>query len=50
MEKKTKHFDMRMTPTDQRLLKRLAKQAGVTQTQYIVNYVRLQAKLAGFTK
>jgi predicted DNA-binding protein len=47
MERKTKHFDMRLTPAVNRALKDLAKRDGVTKTDYLVNYVRRQAKKKG---
>ena len=50
MEKKTERFDMRMTRTDMRLLKRLARRAGVSKSKYLTDYIRRDAKLKGILK
>lgn len=46
-ERRTLHFDMRISPTDNRALTELAKQAEVSKSQYLVNYIRRKAKLLG---
>jgi predicted DNA-binding protein len=47
MERKTKHFDMRLKPSVNRALEILAKQKGVTKTDYLVGYIERQAKAKG---
>jgi len=47
MEKKSKHFDMRLFMADYKALKALADGDGVTMTAYLVKYVRRQAARQG---
>ena len=47
METKSKHFDMRIEPSTNRALTTLAKRKGVSKSQYLVNYIRDQAKKKG---
>ncbi len=46
-EKKTKHFDMRMTPSEARALEILAKREGISKSQVIINFIRAQAAKKG---
>jgi len=47
MERKSKHFDMRLTPSINTALARLAKHAGMTKTDFLVNHIRREAKKKG---
>lgn len=47
MEKKTKHFDMRLTETENRALEAMAKRENISKTQVLVNYITRQAKRLG---
>ena len=47
MERKSKHFDMRIEPSVDRALTELAKRADVSKSQFLVNYIRRQAKQKG---
>jgi len=47
MEKKTKHFDMRLTESENRALEALAELQNISKTQVLVNYIMRQAKRLG---
>jgi len=42
-ENKTKHFDMRLTPSESNALEHLAKRAGVSRSNYLRSFIRRAA-------
>lgn len=46
METKDKQFHMRLTPRENNALEALAKRAGLSKTEYLMRYIRAEAKKA----
>lgn len=48
--KRDQRVDIRVTRQDKRALKALAKRADISVSQYLINFIRREAKLKGIVR